>query len=124
LYGYFDNEGYGKPRSTSTIRKLLLAIFILLNLSVIYTTITHGKKWYCRFCDTMKEHAVQVSNIYSAAGISMATFNFVYLTSTAWLYTGYFIYPSLITVHVQTAANHLTLHLITKMRLQPSLSRG
>ena len=26
----------------------------------------------------------------------MATFNFVYLTFTAWLYTGYFIYPGLI----------------------------
>jgi len=43
-YGYFDNEGYGTEKTGSTIQKVLLTIFILLNLSVIYTTITHRKK--------------------------------------------------------------------------------
>ena len=91
-YGYYDAEGYGTEEAGSTIRKLLLAIFILLNLFVIYTTITHGKQWYCRFCDIMKE--CSTSKVYSAVGISMATFNFLYLTSIVVMDTIYSISPS------------------------------
>ena len=40
----------------------------------------------------MKEHSVQVP--YSAAGISIAMFNFIYLTSSGLLYTSYLTYPS------------------------------
>jgi len=40
----------------------------------------------------MKEHSVQVP--YSAAEISIAMFNFIYLTSSGLLYTSYLTYPS------------------------------
>ena len=93
-YGYYETEGYGTERTGSTIRKALLAIFILLNLFVLYTTITHGKRWYCRFCDTMKERSVQLSKIILAAGISTAIFNLYYFTSTVWSYTHYLIRTS------------------------------
>ena len=93
-YGYWETEGYGTETTGSTIRKLLLTIFILLNLFAIYTTITHGKKWYCSLHDTMKESFVQVLKIYSAAGVSMVMFNFAYLTSSVWVYVMYYTHPS------------------------------
>ena len=67
----------------------MLAVFILLNLFVLYTTITHGKRWYCRFCDIIKERST--SKVYSAVGISMATLNLLYLTSIVVMDTIYSI---------------------------------
>ena len=80
-------------RTGSNIWKLLLTIFILLNLSIVYTTITHGKKWYYRLFDIMKESFTQVAKIHSAAGISMAIFNIVYLIGSVLVCTTYFVYP-------------------------------
>ena len=80
-------------RTGSNIRKLLLSIFILLNLSIVYTAITHGKEWYYRLFDVMKESFTQVSKIHSAAGISMAIFNIAYLIISVSVCTTYFIYP-------------------------------
>ena len=91
-YSYYNAESYETEDSRSTIRKVLLTTFILLNLSVLYITITHGEKWYCRLCDILME--CSISNLSSAVGVSMAIFNFAYLTSSVVLYTGYFIYPS------------------------------
>jgi len=91
-YGYYDAEGYGTETTESKIRKVLLTIFILLDLFVLCTTITHGKKWYCNLYDTMKKHSAKVSNICSAAGISMAMFNCVYLISSVLLHTKYFVH--------------------------------
>ena len=91
-YSYYTAEGY-ETESRSTIRRVLLTIFILLNLSVLHTTITHGEKWYCRFCDSLME--CSVSKFYSAAGISLAIFNVVYLTSTVVINTKHSVSPSL-----------------------------
>ena len=92
-YSYYTAEGYETDESRPAIRKVLLTIFILLNLSVLYTTITHGVKWYCRLCDSLME--CSFSNLYSAAGISLAILNVVYLTSTVLMNTKYRVSPSL-----------------------------
>ena len=88
-YSYFNAESYETEESTSKVQKVMLDVFILLNLFVLYTTITHGKRWYCRFCDIIKERST--SKVYSAVGISMATLNLLYFTSTVVMDTIYSI---------------------------------
>ena len=64
------------------IRKVLLTIFILLNLFILLTIITHGVEWYCRFYDILNERSQPTSSIYIAVGITMTIHNFFYLTFT------------------------------------------
>jgi len=91
-YSYYHAESYETDGSRSNVPKVLLTIFILLNLFVLHTSITHGEKWYCRFCDIIKE--CSTSRVYSAVGISMATSNFLYMTSMVVLDTVYSTSPS------------------------------
>ena len=92
-YSYYTAEGYETGSSRPGIRKVLIAIFILLNLFVLHANITVGRKWYYRFYNILKESSEQASRIYRAAGITMAAFNFLYLTTTVVLYTKYDIPP-------------------------------
>ena len=57
-YSYYSAESYYGPQNLG-IRKVLLTIFILLNLFILHTTITHGVEWYCRFYDILKERSQQ-----------------------------------------------------------------
>ena len=92
-YSYYTAEAYETGSIRPGIRKLLLAIFILLNLFVLHANITVGRKWYYRFYNILKESSEQASRIYLVAGITMATINFLYLTTTVVLYTKYDIPP-------------------------------
>ena len=68
---------------------------MLLNLFILHTNITDGRKWYYRFCSIFKEssESEQASRIYNATSIAMAVFNFLYLTATVVMYTKYNIPP-------------------------------
>ena len=45
-YSYYSAEPYYKSKKNGeNIRKVLLAIFILLNLFILHTTVTYGTKW-------------------------------------------------------------------------------
>ena len=87
-YSYYTAEGYESDIILG-IRKLLLAVFILLNLLVLHVNITVGRKWYYRFYSILKESSEQASRIYLAAGITTAVLNVLYLTLTVVLYTKY-----------------------------------
>ena len=67
----------------SAIRKILLAIFILLNFIVLHTTITHGVSWYCRSYEILNERSQQASCIYLVAEM---IFNALYLIATVLMY--------------------------------------
>jgi len=54
-YSYYIAEGYETGSIRPAIRKLLLAIFILINLFVLHTNITVGRKWYYKFYGILKE---------------------------------------------------------------------
>ena len=88
-YNFYTVKGYETERFRPAIRKLLLVIFILLNLFVLHTNITLGRKWYYNFFSSLKENSEQATRIYLTAGVTMATFNFLYLTATVVLYTKY-----------------------------------
>ena len=83
-YSYYSAESYYESPNPGT-RKVLLIIFILLNLFILHTTITHGVKWYCRFYNILNERSQQSSSIYIAMGITMTIHNFLYLTATVVL---------------------------------------
>ena len=83
-YSYYSAESYYGDLNPD-IRKVLLTIFILLNLFILHTTITYGVEWYCRFYDILKERSQQTSSIFIAVGITMAIHNFLYLTATVVL---------------------------------------
>ena len=86
-------EGYETESNRPAIRKLLLAIFILINLFVLHTNITIGRKWYYKFYGILKESSEQAPRIYLTAEITMAAFNFLYLTAVVVLHTKYDIPP-------------------------------
>ena len=67
----------------SAFQKILLAIFILLNLIVLHTTITHGVSWYYRLYEILPQ---QASCIYIVAEITMLTFNALYFIDTVLMY--------------------------------------
>ena len=83
-YSYYSAESYYGTLNPG-IRKVLLTIFILLNLFILHTTITHGVEWYCRFYDILNERSQQTSSIYTAVGITTTVHNILYLTATVVL---------------------------------------
>ena len=91
-YSYYSAESYYGALNPG-IRKVLLTIFILLNLFILHTTITYGVEWYCRFYDILKERSQQTSSIFIAVGITMAIHNFLYLTATLVLYANNSVPP-------------------------------
>ena len=70
----------------SAIQKILLTIFILLNLIVLHTTITHGVSWYYRLYEILNDRSQQASCIYLVARITMLIFNSLYFIATVLMY--------------------------------------
>ena len=66
----------------SAIRKILLTIFILLNLIVLHTTITRGVSWYCRLYEILNDRSQKAPCIYLVAEITMLIFNSLYFIAT------------------------------------------
>ena len=83
-YSYYSAESYYKSKEIGeNIRKVLIIVFILLNLVVLHIciTITHGKKW-----DTIFGGETS-SSIYRAVGIASTLFNLPYLYFTFYTYS-------------------------------------
>ena len=78
-YSYYCVEAYFRSKR---IRKVLLAIFILLNPLILHTTVTYGTKWYCRFYEILKDRSHKASSIYLVVGKTMSIFNIFCLTAT------------------------------------------
>ena len=75
-YSYYSAEAYFKTKNVGqNIRKVLLAIFILLNLFILHTTLTYGTKWYCRSYEILIARSQQASNIYLAVGIILDSYS-------------------------------------------------
>ena len=86
-YSYYSAETCCEGEAISpAIRKILLAIFILLNLIVLHTTITHGVSWYYRLYEILNEKSQQASCIYLVAEITMLIFNLLYFIATVVMY--------------------------------------
>ena len=84
-YRYFSAEPYFKSKEIGeNIQKVLFAIFILLSLFILHTTVTYGTKWYCRFYEILKfnDRSQKASSIYLAVGTTVTIFNLLYLTAT------------------------------------------
>ena len=93
-YSYYSAEAYYRSKRIGQyIRKVLLIIFILLNLFILHTTVMYGTKWYVRFYEILNDRSQQASSIYLAVGITTTMCNFSYLTYTVVLYTVYSIPP-------------------------------
>ena len=82
-YSYYCAEAYFRSkRIGENIWKVLLAIFILLNLFILHTTVTYGKKWYCRIYEILNDRSQKASSIYLVVGTTVSIFNIFYLTAT------------------------------------------
>ena len=93
-YSYYCAGAYFRSKRIGQyIRKVLLIVFILLNLFILHTTVMYGTKWYVRFYEILNDKSQQASSIYLAVGITTAMCNFSYLTYTVVLYTVYSIPP-------------------------------
>ena len=87
-YSFYSAEPYYKSKQIGRdIRKVLLAIFILLNLFILHTTITCRTKWYCRFYEILNDRSQQASSIYLVVGTTVTIFNIFYLTVTVGMST-------------------------------------
>ena len=87
-YNYYSAEAYFKTKSIGgNIRKVLLAIFILLNLIVLHATVTYGTKWYCRFYEIVNDRSQKASSTYLVVGTIMTIFNILYLTAIVGMCT-------------------------------------
>ena len=85
-YSYFCAGAYFRSKEIGQyIRKVLLIIFILLNLFILHTTVMYGTKWYCRFYEILNSRSQKASSIHAAVGITTTIFNFIYLTATVVL---------------------------------------
>ena len=86
-YSYYSAETCCEDEAIrSAIRKILLAIFILLNVIVLHATITHGVSWYYRLYEILNEKSQQASCIYLVAEITILIFNFLYFIATVVMY--------------------------------------
>ena len=86
-YSYYNAETCCEDEAIrSVIRKILLAIFILLNLIVLHTTITHGVSWYYRLYEILNDKSQQASCIYLVAEITILVFNLLYFIATVVMY--------------------------------------
>ena len=84
-YSYYSAETCCKNEDIGTaVRKILLTIFILLNLIVLHATITHGVSWYYRLHEILNERSQQTPWIYLE--IALPVFNLLYLIVTVWVY--------------------------------------
>jgi len=94
-YSYYCAEAYYEDESVygHTIRKVLPINFTLLNLAVLYTIMTRGISWYHSTYEVLNKKHKQASKTYLAVGITTATLNFFYLTTTAVMYIRYSIPP-------------------------------
>ena len=93
-YSYYCAEACCENEAVkSVIRKILLTIFILLNLIVLHTTITHGVNWYYRFYKILNERSQQASCIYLIAEIAIMMFNSLYFLATVVMYIDQHIPP-------------------------------
>ena len=105
-YNYYSAEAYFRSkRIGENIRKVLLAIFILLNLFILHTTVTYGTKWYCRFYEILMDKSQQASSIYLVVGTTMTIINIIYLTVTVGLCTAKYNIPP-IYISECTAISH------------------
>ena len=85
-YSYYCAEAYFRSKEIGkNTRKVLLIIFILLNLFILHTTVIYGTKWYCRFYEILNDRSQKASGIYLAVGITTTILNFAYLTATVVL---------------------------------------
>ena len=85
-YNYFSAEAYYRSKeSGERIRKVLLIVFILLNLFILHITVMYGPKAYCRFYEILNDRSQKTSSIYLAVGITTTILNFAYLTATVVL---------------------------------------
>ena len=95
-YSFYSAEPYYKSKQIGEdIRKVLLAIFILLNLFILHTTVTCGTKWYCRFYEILNDRSQQASSIYLVVGTTVTIFNIFYLTVTVGMCTAKYSIPSI-----------------------------
>ena len=87
-YNYYSAEAYYRSKEIGKkIRKVLLIVFILLNLFILHITVTYGTKWYCRFYEILNDRSQKASSIHVAVGTTMTIFNFLYLTATVGMCT-------------------------------------
>ena len=93
-YSYYYAETCCEDEAIkSVIRKILLTIFVLLNLIVLHTTITHGVNWYYRFYKILNERSQQASCIYLIGEIAILMFNSLYFLATVAMYIDQHIPP-------------------------------
>ena len=87
-YSYYSAQAYYRNKEIGeNIRKVLLIVFILLNLFILHITVTYGTKWYCRFYEILNDRSQKASSIHVAVGTTMTIFNFLYLTATVGMCT-------------------------------------
>ena len=124
-YSYYSAETCCEDEAVSSaIRKILLAIFILLNFIVLHTTITHGVSWYCRSYEILNERSQQASCIYLVAEM---IFNALYLIATVLMYMDNDIFLPFNWLNAMAPQKHtaslLTTQTSTEMSSQSTLPR-
>ena len=87
-YNFYSAEAYYSNKEIGEkIRKVLLIVFILLNLFILHVTMTYGAKWYCRFYEILNDRSQKASSIHAAVGLTTTILNFLYLTATVGIRT-------------------------------------
>ena len=86
-YSYYIAEAcYGDEKDRRFIRLCFLLIFLSLNILIVITNATHGKKLHSKFCKFIDDRFQLVLKIYIAAAMTMTLGNLLYLTLSVKLY--------------------------------------
>ena len=86
-YSYYIAEAcYGDEKDRQFIRLWFLLIFFSLNILIVITNATHGKKLHSKFCKFIDDRFQLVLKIYVAAAMTMTLGNLLYLTLSVLLY--------------------------------------
>ena len=86
-YSYYIAEAcYGDEKDRRFIRLCFLLIFLSLNILIVITNATHGKKLHSKFCKFIDDRFQLVLKIYIAAAMTMTLGNLLYLTLSLLLY--------------------------------------
>ena len=86
-YSYYIAEAcYGDEKDRQFIRLWFLLIFFSLNILIVITNATHGRKLHSKFCKFVDDRFQLVLKIYVAAAMTMTLSNLLYLTFSVLLY--------------------------------------
>ena len=86
-YSYYIAEAcYGDEKDRRSIRLCFLLIFLSLNILIVITNATHGKKLHSKFCKFIDDRFQLVLKIYVAAAMTMTLGNLLYLTLSVLQY--------------------------------------